>query len=104
MSFNGLRNETDMNQNTGAAILNRLIDPETDDLSSEAARSLLGLDFPEADHDVMAELSTKAQTSALTDDDREELLEYLRVADLLAVLQSKRGDPCVVSDEPRDPY
>lgn len=89
MPFIGPRNETDMNQNTGAAILNRLIDPETDDLSSEAARFLLGLDFPEADHARMAELSTKAQTSALTGDDREELLEYLRVADLVAVLQSK---------------
>lgn len=78
-----------MTTNTGAAILNRLIDPETDDLSSEAARSLLRLDFPEADHARMSELSAKAQSAALADDEREELQEYLRVADLLAVLQSK---------------
>ena len=78
-----------MIQNTGTAILNRLIDPDTDDLSSEAARSLLELDFPEADHVRMAELSSKAQSSALTEEDREELQEYIRVADLLAILQSK---------------
>jgi hypothetical protein len=89
MPFTSSRDELNMNQNTGAAILNRLIDPETDDLSSEAARSLLELDFPEADHVRMAELSSKAQAAALTDDDREELQEYIRVADMLAVVQSK---------------
>jgi hypothetical protein len=81
--------EQAMTRNTGAAILNRLIDPETDDLSSEAATSLLELDFPEADHVRMAELSSMAQTAALTEEDRIELEEYIRVADLLAVLQSK---------------
>jgi hypothetical protein len=60
-----------------------------DDLTSKTARSLLGLDFPEAAHPRLAELSAKAQTSAFTDDDREELQEYIRVADLLAILQSK---------------
>ena len=78
-----------MTTNTGAAILNRLIDPEADDLSPDAARSLLQLDFPEADHTRMSELSSKAQAATLTDGEREELQEYLRVADLLAVLQSK---------------
>jgi hypothetical protein len=37
----------------------------------------------------MAELSAKAQTTTFTEVDREELLEHLRVADLLAVLHSK---------------
>ena len=35
------------------------------------------------------ELSAKAQTGTLKKKEREELTEYLRVADLLAVLQSK---------------
>jgi hypothetical protein len=78
-----------MTTNTSAAILNRLIDPETADLSPEAAESILRLDFREADHARMAELSSKAQEGALTADEREELQEYIRVADLLAVFQSK---------------
>jgi hypothetical protein len=78
-----------MTTNTSAAILNRLIDPETADLSPQAARSLLRLDFPDEDQARVAELSAKAQAGALTPDEREELDEYLRVADLLAVLQSK---------------
>jgi hypothetical protein len=78
-----------MTTNTSAAILNRLIDPEVGDLSPEAAESILRLDFPEADHARMAELSSKAQEGTLTADEREELQEYVRVADLLALLQSK---------------
>jgi hypothetical protein len=78
-----------MTKNTSTAILNRLIDPATGDLSPQAARSILRLDFPDSDHARMAELSAQAQTGALTTDEREELNEYLRVADLLAVLQSK---------------
>jgi hypothetical protein len=78
-----------MTKNTTPAILGRLINPDTGDLSPEAAESLLRLDFPEADHARMAELSSKAQDGALTAEEREELQEFVRVADLLAVLQSK---------------
>jgi hypothetical protein len=78
-----------MTSNTSAAILNRLIDADGRQLSAGAARSLLRLDFPDPDHARMAELSAKAQAATLTPDERDELQEYLRVADLLAVLQSK---------------
>ncbi|HVS37099.1 MAG TPA: hypothetical protein VMS17_16175 [Gemmataceae bacterium] len=78
-----------MTTNSAAAILNRLIEPERGDLSREAAESILRLDFREDDHARMAELSSKAQEGALTADEREELTEYIRVADLLAVFQSK---------------
>ncbi len=78
-----------MTTNTSAAILNRLIQPEAADLSAAAARSILRLDFPEADHRRMAELSNQAQAGRLSPDEAEELQEYLRVADLLAVFQSK---------------
>jgi hypothetical protein len=78
-----------MTANTGTAILNRLIDPEADDLSPDAAHSLLALDFQEKDHARMAELSAMAQSGAITPEESEELQEYLQVADLLAVLQSK---------------
>jgi hypothetical protein len=75
--------------NTSAAILNRLIQPDADDLSPEAASSILRIDFPEVDHARMSELSALAQEGRLSEDDRDELDEYLRVADMLAVLQSK---------------
>ena len=78
-----------MTTNSGPAILNRLINPEAENLSPEAARSLLQLDFPEADHQRMSELSLKAQSAEFSTEEREELEEYIRVADLLAVLQSK---------------
>ena len=78
-----------MTTNNGTAILNRMIEPENDDLSPDAAASLLRLDFRAFDHARMAELSEQAQAGVLTPEGREELNEYLRVADLLAVLQSK---------------
>ncbi len=78
-----------MNANTCAVIVKRLIGLESSDLSPEAARSLLRLDFPESDHARVAELSAKAQTGGLADDERDGLDEYIRVADMLAVIQSK---------------
>lgn len=78
-----------MTTNSGTAILNRLIDPERDDLSVEAAKSLIRLDFPQCDHARMAHLSEQAGHGTMSADERDELEEYLRVADLLAVIQSK---------------
>ena len=74
---------------SGAAILERLIELDVPTLSPEAARSALRLDFPEADHDRVRILSVKAQEGALTRVERAELEAYLRVADRLALLQSK---------------
>lgn len=78
-----------MTSNSGTAILNRLIDPERDDLSVEAAQSLVRLDFPQSDHARMEQLSARAAEGTLSADERDELDEYLRVADFLAVIQSK---------------
>lgn len=75
--------------NSSAAILNRLIDPQTADLSLSAARSILRLKFAEQDHLRMEERNEKAQNGELTSADRDELAEFLRVADILAILQSK---------------
>jgi hypothetical protein len=69
--------------------MGRLIDPDKHDLGPEAARSILRLDFPARDHRRMKRLSAKASAGTLTPDDRVELEEYLRVADLLALLQAK---------------
>ncbi len=78
-----------MTVNTQITILRRLLDPENGELSPEAARFFLHLDFPQWDHDRMAELAAKAGTGKLTRDEQEELNEYGRVGDFLAILQSK---------------
>lgn len=78
-----------MTSNTSAAIVSRLIGPERGDLPADAARFLAALDFPQFDHERMDELSSKAAEGGLSVDEREELDEYLRVADMLAVIQSK---------------
>lgn len=75
--------------NTGVAILERLLKPENGDLSPEAARSVLQLDFARQDHERMAELQSKASAGTLSIDERAELDEYLLVANLLALWQSK---------------
>ena len=72
--------------NTGAQIMARLINGG---ISSELAQCILKWDFPEKDHQRMAKLQAKATEGTLTPKDRQELQEYLRVADMLAILQSK---------------
>lgn len=78
-----------MTTNTGTAILNRLIQPDGDELSAAGANFILGLDFAEFDHARLAELSAKAQSGSLTADERDELNEYLRAGDMLAILKLK---------------
>lgn len=78
-----------MPQTTGAAIFHRMVDSRTITLPQAAAQLFLTLDFHPTDHQRMADLSEKAQEGALSRKERAELEEYLRVADLLAVLQSR---------------
>lgn len=75
--------------NTESAIWERVIEPSEDDLSPEAARFLLRLDFDEADHTRMAELAEKSNEGALTQDERDELQNYVRIGNVLALMQSK---------------
>jgi len=72
-----------------AAILNRLIAPDAEDLSPDAAESILKLRFQDSDHARMDELAAKAKSGALIDEEKGELEEYLLVADFLAILKSK---------------
>jgi hypothetical protein len=57
--------------------------------SPEVAQSILRLDFRKRDHVLMAKLQAKASMGTLTAKDKEKLNEYLRAADMLAILQSK---------------
>lgn len=58
-------------------------------LSPDAARSLLALDFASADRERMNSLAARAREGTLTNDEDEELENYLLVGDLLAIMQSK---------------
>jgi hypothetical protein len=75
--------------NGEAAILSRLIRPERADLSPEAARSLLKLDFENQDRARMHELVTKAQAGTLTGAEEAGLESYRRVGRLLDLMRSK---------------
>ena len=72
-----------------AAILSRLIRPEEDDLTREAAQALLRLRFDGGDLDRLHELVTKNQDDALTPAERSELESYLRVSSFLDLMQAK---------------
>jgi hypothetical protein len=72
-----------------AAIWSRIIEPEKNGLSPEAARSLLALGFSEEDKARMVELARKNQEGLLTDEEREELEGYVKVGDVLSLLHLK---------------
>jgi hypothetical protein len=72
-----------------SSILKRVIQPENGDLSPELARYVLTLDFPEADHRRIAELSEKAQHGTLSAQEEAELEGYLSVNDFLMIVHSK---------------
>jgi len=75
--------------NTQMAILDRVIKPEANGITPDTARFILTMTFEPQDHERMDGLAEKARQGTLTDDDRAELDEYRRAADLLALLHSK---------------
>ena len=74
---------------TEAAILSRMLKPERDDLSPEAARSFLKLEFDPEDLSRMHELALRAQAGCLTAGEESELESYRRIGRLLEVMRSK---------------
>jgi len=74
---------------TEAALWGRLIDPASADLSTEAARYILGLQFPQSDIDRMQELAEKARAGALTLEEHIEMDSYERVGQVLSLMKSK---------------
>lgn len=71
------------------AIWERVIVPEKDRLSLDEARYLVGLKFPPADTERMNELAAKARAGTLTNEENEELDNYIHVGQLLGTLQSR---------------
>jgi hypothetical protein len=75
--------------NNECAILARLVQPDGDGLSPEAARAILKLEFSKQDQERMHELTLKNQEETLTEDDRKELEVYLRIGRFLDLLCAK---------------
>jgi len=80
---------TTVSSSTEGAIWGRIVNPETADLSREAARTILALDFGAADRRRIDELAEKAAAGKLSQEERQVAETYNRVAHLLALLQSK---------------
>ncbi len=72
-----------------AAILKRVIQPDSGDMPPEAARALLSFRFSESDHARMTELSEKASEGTLCGAEEEELDGYINVSHFIAFVQSK---------------
>ena len=76
-------------EQVGTAMLRQLADLEPQSMSPETSRKLLELNFSRPQQKRVDVLSEKAQEGTLTPPEQDELDEYIRVADLLAILQSR---------------
>ena len=70
-------------------ILRRIVDPKQPFLSAEAARALLRLDFNADDRTRMNQLAAKNRGGKLSPAEEQELNSYIRVGQMLGILQSK---------------
>ena len=76
-------------QGTDAAILSRLIRLDADDLSYEAAQSLLELHFDREDLDRLHDLVSRNQDDTLNPAERSELESYLRISTFLDLMHAR---------------
>jgi hypothetical protein len=79
----------DIPRGSAAAILSRVIRPEDGNLTVAAAEGLLELGFDDSDLARIQDLLAKNQEGLCTTDELEELDNYLRVSDLLALVHLK---------------
>jgi hypothetical protein len=72
-----------------AAIFARLFEGHNGNLSQLVAQKILDISFSKSDQERMEELAQRNQQGRLTAQDRDELSNYVKVGDLLAILHSK---------------
>ena len=72
-----------------AAIFARLFEMRNGNFSQAFARAVLDVTFSPADQERMEVLAQKNQQGRLTAEERDELRNYVKVGDLLAILHSK---------------
>ncbi len=83
------RTGTPRREPIGTAMLQQLADLEPRSRSPATARKILELSFSPRQQKRAGFLSEKAQEGSLTVPERDELDEYITVADLLTILQSR---------------
>ncbi len=84
-----LRMQTTQTRNTEVAIWKRLFEQLNPWLSREAARAILGLEFPPQDKARMHELADRARRGELSPEVQREANSYGFVGSLLSILKSK---------------
>src|SRR5437764_6929176 len=78
-----------LSPNREAAIWARLLQTQRDELSPEIAEYLLSIGLGETDRQRMQQLADRSESGTLTDEERREFDSYLRIGNLIAVMQSK---------------
>ncbi len=78
-----------MQGDTLIAILSRLIESSSADLSPTAAQAVLQLRFSDSDQQRVGELAAKSNEGALTTEEAAEYDEYLNAGDLLTLWKAK---------------
>jgi hypothetical protein len=76
-------------ESTEAAILNRVIQPESGDWSRAAAEAILGIGFDPKDREVMTLLLEKAESGSLSTEEAEALENYRHIGKLLELMKSR---------------
>src|SRR4051794_33359920 len=84
-----MRTSEDFAPTSDVAIFGRLLRADEGNLSPELARYILTVGFEPADQARMQDLATKNQAGALSPQEKEELLSYVKAGHLLALLHSK---------------
>ena len=78
-----------LRDDTGVAILNRVIQPDAATITADAAQTLLSFKFTKKDEQRMNRLAEKARKGTLTDHEQAAAEQYNLVSHLLALLQAK---------------
>jgi len=76
-------------ESTEAAILNRVIQPESGDWPRAAAEAILGIGFDPKDREVMTLLLEKAESGSLSTEEAEALENYRHIGKLLELMKSR---------------
>src|SRR5438876_714259 len=84
-----MRTDDDFGDNTGVAILDRVMQPDDVTFTRDAARTFLSLRFSGKDERRMNRLAAKARRGSLTAKERYEADQYNLVSHLIAFLQAK---------------
>lgn len=76
-------------ESSEAAILSRVIQPDSGDWPQSAAVAILGMGFNETDREHVTALLEKAEAGNLTDDESEVLENYRHIGKLLELMKSR---------------